>query len=228
MGDFVKNIMYTKLKYHQPAYNLFRHFEKYGNLYLIGGVLREYKDSGSFQNLRDIDLVLNVHDEDSCKKELQKYSPKRNRFGGYKIDCGGLILDLWFIEDTWAYREHVVECSADEYNMNLAKTVFLNLDSIVYDWKNETWQDETYRKAMESRVLDTVLEKNPEIPLNILRSLILKQRYQMEYSEKLKNIIGEQNSRIENLAEYLDEMQRKRYGKRMVSYEYIVRELSVL
>ena len=42
----------------------------------------------------------------------------------------------------------------------LPKTVFLNMDAIIYDMKNDKWYDTEYKKAMETKVLDIILEEN--------------------------------------------------------------------
>lgn len=68
-------------------------------------------------------------------------------------------------------------------------TVFLNIDAIVYDMKRDIWYEEGYQEAIKTQVLNVVLESNPEIPLNIVRAMVLKKRYNMAYSKRLKDII---------------------------------------
>lgn len=68
-------------------------------------------------------------------------------------------------------------------------TVFLNIDAIVYDMKRDIWYEEGYQEAIKIQVLNVVLESNPEIPLNIVRAMVLKKRCNMAYSKRLKDII---------------------------------------
>lgn len=48
------------LNYHPPAEQLFKELYEIGEIYLIGGVLREFLDAGDIKNLRDIDIVINT------------------------------------------------------------------------------------------------------------------------------------------------------------------------
>ena len=81
----MKQIIYEHLKKCPPALELFKKLEQYGNLYLIGGVLREFKDHGCIQELRDIDIVVDTLEKENCKVMLNEYEPQINTFGGYKI-----------------------------------------------------------------------------------------------------------------------------------------------
>lgn len=174
------------LNYHPPAEQLFKELYEIGELYLIGGVLREFLDAGDIKNLRDIDIVINTKEIDKFNEICLKYQAQKNSFDGYKMMCTDLVVDVWRIEQTWAYRENVIECQENDYLRNLTQTVFYNMDSIVYDIKKDMWYDDVYKKTKENNVLDIVLEENPYIDLNILRGMILQSTYDMKYSSKLK------------------------------------------
>lgn len=204
-----------------PSEELFSDLNQISEVYLIGGVLREYRDNKQINNLRDIDIIVNVIDEEEWNRILNRYKPVRNRFGGYKLICGELVVDLWRIEESWAYREHVIRCPRNELVINLPRTVFLNIDAIIYDLKNDVWYDDLYEQAMNSKCLDIVLEKNPQIPLNIVRTFVLKEKYEMILSEKLKSVIKKEIIRIqqteEDVIEYLNMIQINRYNKAVIS-----------
>ena len=48
------------LNHHPIADQLFMKLYNIGELYLIGGVLREFLETGDIENVRDIDLVIST------------------------------------------------------------------------------------------------------------------------------------------------------------------------
>lgn len=206
---------------HYPARILFERLGELGDVYLIGGVLREIKDNGKILSLRDVDIILNTEREKEYEDFLKEYAPEINRFGGYKIQCQDLIVDIWLLRQTWAYSANIIKCDRKDYLRLLPKTVFLNMDSIVYDMRNDRWYDTEYRKAMETKILDVVLEDNPFIELNIVRSFVLKKRYEMDFSDKLKCVIKKYvysyAKREIDVAQKLYETQNVRYKKSILS-----------
>lgn len=224
----LKNVIYTYLEKYPPSLELFYLLERAGDIYLIGGVLREYRDNGNILDLRDIDIVIDVHQKELWQQILNHYVPKKNSFGGYKLICSGLVVDIWPLNETWAYRNKIVECVPEEYVKMLPDTVFLNMDSIIYDLKKDIWYDEKYCAAMESRVLDIVLVDNPRVQLNIIRAMVLKKRYNMTYSDKLKHVISAEIGQNEDFINELLRIQEERYHKNILSVKEIEKELSCL
>lgn len=39
---------------------------------------------------------------------LRKYNTKINRFGGYKISFNDINVDIWRIENTWAFKNQKI------------------------------------------------------------------------------------------------------------------------
>lgn len=210
---------------HPPALKLYEELEKAGHIYLIGGVLREYRDKKEIQDIRDIDIVIDVKMDEYWEMILKNYRPRRNKFGEYKIICDGLIVDMWRLQETWAYKNNVLTCNQSEYLQRLPDTVFLNLDAIVYDVRKNSWYDEKYKQAMQDKVIDVVLEQNPEVMLNIVRTFVLKKKYNMVLSEKLKDIIKEQKKIHKNFLDDLLNIQFYRYKKEILTKEELSIEL---
>ena len=206
-----------------PSEKLFEELNQLGNVYLIGGVLREYRDNGKILDIRDIDIIVDVIDEEKWNAILSEYTPTHNRFGGYKLICEKLVVDMWRIEESWAYREDVIRCSKSEYVSKLPQTVFLNIDAIIYDLKNDMWYDDIYKQAMKTRCLDIVLEKNPQLPLNIIRTFVLKEKYNMALSERLMSTIKKEIRIIAqnegDVIKYLNGIQKHRYNRLILSEE---------
>lgn len=196
-----------------------------GELYLIGGVLREFLETGDIKIVRDIDLVISTKEVDQFHKICMKYHTKKNSFGGYKINCDGITIDVWNIENTWAYKKNIIKCSEEDYLKKLPYTVFYNLDSLIYNVKNDIWYDDLYKEAKESNVLDIVLEENSQIDLNILRGMIFQNRYHMKYSERLKKLIRERFRNEKEYVKILYSIELKRYEKEILSLKDIEEQL---
>lgn len=222
----MKQIIYKHLEKCPPALELFKKLEGYGNFYLIGGVLREYKDHGCIQELRDIDIVMDTSEKENCKEMLKTYKSQINTFGGYKISCKDLIVDIWFLDETWAYRKKIIDCPPEQYGEKLTDTVFLNIDGIAYNWNLEEWKEERYNESMKTKVIDIVLEQNPQVKLNIMRALVLRKRYDFDFSERMKITIIEQKKEFSNLQQELFQIQNKRYKKEILSFQEIGEELN--
>lgn len=221
----IERVLAEYLSQHPPAAELFQKLLQLGNVYLIGGVLREFCDKQDIVSLRDIDIIVDTENEEEYRSYMESYNPTVNRFGGYKIVCSGLIFDSWLLKKTWAYTENYVSAFPDKYAEKLIETVFLNMDAIVYDIKNNIWYDKPYREAMRTRVLDTVLEQNPYLELNIVRSLVIKNRYNMKYSNKLKSIIKEYINHTEHFADNLYNVAKARYGTEILNRIELQEEL---
>lgn len=224
----MKKVVLQYLEAHPPAKILFDELVAAGDIYLLGGVLREYLDHHAICELRDIDIVVGVKNRHRWEKTLNTYSVKRNRFGGNKLHCDGLLVDVWAVEKTWAYRENIVKCEPEHYVDRLAETVFLNIDGIIYDWQRDTWDDAEYRDAMRTKVLDVVLPENPQLCLNIFRTFLLQNRYQMQLSERLKAIIMSEYNKFAGKKEFLDAMmkeQQRRYEREIISSSELDRML---
>lgn len=228
MGN-VREAVETYLRDYPPALKLFQKLIEVGHVYLIGGVLREYRDNETIRELRDADFIIDVENDELWQKMLAEYQPEGNHFDGYKFHCeNNFLVDIWEIDKTWAYRNSVVPFEKDNYLESLPKTVFLNLDSIIYDLNMDTWYDAIYQQAIESKVLDIVLKDNPHVELNILRALVLRQRYQMTYSDELRNLILEYMNEDENFVDSMMDIQYNRYHKEVLSKEMIVQELAMI
>lgn len=228
MGN-VREAVETYLQGYPPALKLFQQLVKVGELYLIGGVLREYKDNGTINELRDADFIIDIKDEALWKKMLEEYQPRGNHFDGYKFYCENhFLVDIWEVDKTWAYRNGIITYDKANYLESLPKTVFLNMDSIIYDLNADKWYDAIYQEAICSKVLDIVLKENPHVELNILRSLVLRRRYEMAYSDELQSLILQYMNTDVDFVNTLLDIQYNRYHKEVLSREEIEQELTMI
>ena len=182
--------------------------------------MREFRDNYDFIDLRDVDIIVDVKDYKQWEDTLKRYLMSPNRFGGHKLFCKDLLIDTWAIDQTWAFREKIIEVKPEDYVRSLPKTVFLNIDAIIFDWTHDCWYDECYVEAMKSRQLDIVLSSNPQIELNILRTFVLQQRYNMTLSNQLQDIIRTHSKCYDTVEDFVDKLfceQSNRYQKEILS-----------
>lgn len=60
MCNKIRTEVEAYLAQYPPALSLFRKIMKVGDVYIVGGLLREYRDNGKIQELRDADFSINI------------------------------------------------------------------------------------------------------------------------------------------------------------------------
>lgn len=144
------------------------HFLPFGEVAIIGGLLRELARKGPSGFRSDVDLVLNVAPK-AVEKIACRLGAKRNRFGGYGVQTPLWKIDFWALRNTWAHREGYASIRNID---DLLDTTFFNVDAIVYvvnDRKLLT--HENYVQELLSRSLEINLLPNPSIDGNMVRAV---------------------------------------------------------
>lgn len=130
-----------------------------GNVYLFGGLLRDMALLGKRGFNSDIDVVVEGK-WTYCINYLESLGAQRNKFGGYRLEVAGWPVDIWNAEETWAIKHGFVK-----YNgiASLTETTVLNWDAILMNWKTRNFiYRQNYLEQLRARVLDIVLEDNPD------------------------------------------------------------------
>jgi hypothetical protein len=145
-----------------------------GDVYLFGGVLRDIALLGRSGFNSDIDLVVEG-DWLNCVGYLESLGAHKNKFGGYRLEVAGWPIDIWNAKETWAIKQGLV---AYKGIASLTETTVLNWDAILMNWRTRSFvYRKDYLEAIQSRVLDIVLEKNPNplgMAVRVFRHLCLK------------------------------------------------------
>lgn len=145
-----------------------------GDVYLYGGMLRDLAMFGEKGFNSDIDLVVEG-DWSEAVVALKYLDATQNKFGGYRLDIGGMPVDIWNARDTWAVRNGFVRYKDIS---TLTDTTVLNWDAILMNWRTgEFIHGKNYFEDMQERVLDIVFEENPNplgMLVRVLRHLYLK------------------------------------------------------
>ena len=145
-----------------------------GDLYLFGGVLRDMALLGRRGFNSDIDLVVEGNWY-GCITYLESLGARKNKFGGYRLKVAGWPIDIWNAKETWAIEQGFVSYKGIA---SLTETTVLNWDAILMNWRTRAFiHRENYLESINSRMLDIVLEKNPNplgMAVRVLRHLCLK------------------------------------------------------
>jgi hypothetical protein len=198
--------------------SLFKKITKHGDVLLFGGAIR---DILADKTPRDYDFVVTFRSS-FLEEILASFEFRKNRFGGYKLVLDGIKIDIWSIDDTWAFRNKLISSSPE----NLTKTVFLNIDSIAVNLCRGNVYAKRYREAIEKNLLDIVLEKNPFPELCVLRALIFKCTNNINISKNLREFIVKWKHGVNEPIDILYNIQRSRNGEKSLSWHQIIEELS--
>ncbi|MGD6818305.1 hypothetical protein ACQCVE_14690 [Metabacillus sp. 113a] len=197
-----------------------------GDLLFFGGSIRDicfFQENPPMP--RDFDIAINFKNRHLFDSIIKKYSYKKNRFGGYKINISNVEFDIWDLENTWAFKYTNLSPSEE----NLAKSVYLNIDGIVYNF-NKAWvYDEDFRTSVRDCKLDITLEENPQVELNLLRAIVFKEKYKLKFSSRLKKVYKNYlNDKSDRLVDSLYELQLSHYKANYLSKEEIRYELNYI
>lgn len=196
------NDFYEVMSNYNNAKVLMEELESSGEVILFGGAVRDYIDNNYKKLPRDFDIVYKKKsDKIGLDKLLSKFNYKKNRFNGYKVGIDGLEFDIWDIDDTWAFKQNKIKCNKNQYVEKLTETVFLNIDSIIFNINESKFDGDKYIDAIENKYLDIILEENPFLELNLLRAILYKRKYEMSLSNKLIELF---RNFIENNSDYID------------------------
>ncbi|MDA2407140.1 hypothetical protein CN681_12945 [Bacillus toyonensis] len=223
----IKNQLIFLLGKDSNTLNFIEELTNVGDLLFFGGSIRDiclFPDNPPLP--RDFDIAIKFKDKNKFELITRKYNNRRNRFGGFKFKIGNMEFDVWDLESTWAFNNTNLQASEE----NLAKSVYLNIDGIVYNFNKSKIYDELFRTSINACKLDVNLEENPQVELNLLRALVFKDKYKEEYklnfSSNLKRIFKKYlaDESVE-LVDNLYNLQCTHYNKDHLSKEKIKYEL---
>lgn len=153
-----------------------------GESILLGGALRDIILKEDIP--RDLDFIVNTEsDLDHLFGSEFKYT--KNRFGGYKVNIESIEVDIWRMEDHWAFKENVIK----KDKRNLKHTTFLNFDAIFYTVGSEVIDSEMFNSCIRKNCLDITLDDkfvylNPSSDINVLRMLNIIHEWELKLSNK--------------------------------------------
>lgn len=153
-----------------------------GDVYLFGGVLRDIALLGRKGFNSDIDVVVEG-DWSSCVTYLERLGARKNKFGGFRLKISNWPIDIWNARETWAIKQGLVEYKGIS---SLTETTVMNWDAILMNWRTKAFIfRKNYFEEIKYRLLDIVLEKNPDplgMAVRVFRHLCSKNAEQLTSS----------------------------------------------
>ena len=191
-----------------------------GTAYIIGGYVRDQINNVPS---RDIDIIIDLKHSrliEFIKSSNLKYTI--NRHNGIKLTLNNLYVDIWSIEENWAFRENLVVLNEEDKLESIAKGCFYNYDALVVNLHTFNYNIRYYNKFKKTGILDILQLSNeykilnPTSEANILRACWIKKAFNINFSPNLKkyifHTIGRYNDQYGNYLVRLLEI-KKRYPK---------------
>ncbi len=190
----------------------------HGDLLLFGGAVRDVALQGIRKFDSDLDFVF-VGDREKLQALLEG-SAKKNRFGGFRKELDRQIIDIWHIEDTWAFKNDIVKYR-DIYS--IINTTITNWESIFYSIRdNYIYCSDDYFENLCKGRINIVLEQNPNelgALVRIFRHFLLKEARSVEpdLCKYVVKLIG--NYSTDEMLDYERESYSNVYlNKNLISY----------
>ena len=192
-------------------------------IFLFSGVIRNYFINRRNDELRDIDFI--ISDDINVEILFPRMDIRKNSFGGYKLNIGGLTVDLWVIKNTWALNYGQLKLPFSQLEA-LPNTTFFNFSSIIFSInKKEFIVGKPFLRFLRDKKIDVVFEKNPYPALCIVNTFYYSDKFSINITDRLKSYIL---SNYEYYKADLDKVQIKHFGKILYSKDELYSRITNL
>jgi hypothetical protein len=160
-----------------------------------------------------VDIVVGGTSTDELASVLAPFVDRRTRFGGLQLAVEGTAIDIWPLQDTWAFGRSGMPPASFAA---LPRTTFLNAEAVVLELCDDlgrTGQLHAFGfwESVLSHTLEINFEENPSPALCIVRSLCLADRLGYDIGPRLGRYITTHLSRLS--VEELVSLQLKEGGR---------------
>jgi hypothetical protein len=203
--------LHSKAYGRQEVWQFANRASRIGEVYIIGGMLRDLHLAGNGAFCSDIDFVLSGCSEAEFAQFMLDLGGVPNRFGGYRVSLRKWMVEMWRLEDTWAHRAGHCSISAAQ---DLAKATFFDWDAILYKLAEEQLIVEPgYFNRLGSRVLEVRLLHNPNQFGNVVRALRYAFKWNAIFGPRLARLVLRYivDMKWESLIKYEEAAFRARY-----------------
>lgn len=167
----------------------------------------------------DLDIVVHKMTPELAKY-LQKFPYKENYFGGYKIQTKEFEMDVWSLEEHWAFQKGHV-CNDPVSFDNLPKTTFLNINAVAAELNlvslNIDIVENGFFDCIKNKQLDINLEKTKNIQYSLFRAFRFFHQFNFSLSLRLRKHFQNHGICVDAYLKY----QMKNFGKIIYDKEYI-------
>ncbi len=158
--------------------------------HVFGGFPRDLMVAGIDAAPRDVDIVLAQDRIIEVKSELAEYVERVTRFGGLHLSLYGWDVDVWSLEQTWAFRK---DDQFDDTFADLPKTTFLDVDAVAVPISESSSHvhEHGFFDAICARTVGLNYRPNPYPALCVVRALDIARRLDFSLNAELVSYILE-------------------------------------
>ena len=216
LGRFVA----TDSKRHYP--HLYSLLENIRNsdypAFLCGGAVRNFLLCNN-SIPRDLDIILGYVSRERLETLFPDHIKGKTSLGGLKLQVKDWSIDMWPIQDTWAFKEKEV---GGKGFSDYPKTVLLNIDAIAIQLFSKRRQkreiySEGFFEAIAERTIELNSEENPAPAECIVRALHIANKFKFVIGPRLARYMISHANQME--IEELAGIYRRRYVNADVTIE---------
>ena len=217
--DREKNfIPYLQELLDKEVYAFILELNKLDNLYLFSGIIRNF--FLGVREVRDVDIMIDTTKD--ITSIVSKHKHRKNSYGGFKIFINKTVIDLWYLQDTWALHnsQKVIEFELEKYIPN---TAFFNFSSIIFSFREDAFiYTKYFLRFLRDKKIDYVFEPNANYALCVVNSFYYHDKLKLPLSEKLKDYLFKLNKKYSS--DY-ENVQLKHFGEILYSKKEIQKEI---
>lgn len=208
LGRFVTT---DSKRYYPHLYNVLEDIRNNGYpAFLCGGAVRNFLLCNNSVP-RDLDIIMGYVSRERLATLFPDHIKRETSLGGLKLQVKDWSIDIWPIQDTWAFKEGMIKGSGFS---DYPKTVFLNIDAIAIQLFSKRRQKrEIYSKgffeAIAEKTIELNFEENPTPTECIIRALRIANDFNFVIGPRLARYMISYINQIE--IEDLAEKYRRRY-----------------
>ncbi|MES2459315.1 MAG: hypothetical protein V4671_01940 [Armatimonadota bacterium] len=183
----------------QPAwrasYDIIRTLQERGmRTAVFGGAVRDVARFGPSYRPRDIDLVVEGASNEVLLSLFSSYVIRSTRFGGLRLNYNGYLVDIWPLQDTWAFRQGLV---SDVTFQGLTRTTFLDVEAVAVVVggtlpERMRMYEYNFLDAMHGGCVDISLKENPWPCQSLVRALLTASLLEFGIGDRLLQFAREQ------------------------------------
>ena len=121
-----------------------------GRAYIVGGFVRDVIND---RENRDLDIIIDIPPKE-LKGILENYNCEEciNRLGGAKLKLQNVEVDVWSIDNNWAFANNLVKLNDNDKLNSIAKGCFYNYDALVVSVPKFMYNIRYYNEFFDGRI----------------------------------------------------------------------------
>ena len=168
---------------------------------------------------RDLDIILGYVSREQLETLFPDHIKGETSLGGLKLQVKDWSIDMWLIQDTWAFKNGKVTGKGFS---DYPKITFLNIDAIAIQlFSKKRQKREIYSKgffeAIAERTIELNFEENPAPAECIVRALRIANKFKFVIGPRLARYMISYTNQME--IEELAEIYQRRYMSADVTVE---------